>query len=140
MRSPSRVSIAIAVLLSAYVLMNGVLWMPNLTLVRLGLPPFVWPAHPSAFLDVLLALPWWIFLLWPVAVALLAVAAVRLFRGQRARYVFAAGAGIDVVFLILIKLEGAVAGRVFGVDPDYVVIAFLLTLAALTWRMEGAVR
>jgi len=138
--SPKRVRIAIAVLLSAYVLMNGLLWIPNLALVRLGLPPFIFPARPSAFLDVLLALPWSIFLLWPVAVVLLAIAALRLFLGQRARYVFAVGAGIDVVFLVFIKLEGAVAGRVFGVDPDYVVMALLLTLAALTWRTEGAVR
>lgn len=125
--------IVLGIVIAAYAAVNGLLFLPNVTLVRLGVPPLFFPQRPSPFLKVLIEAPWWQFAFWPVAIGLFAWAAYRLLTGRSAVKVYSLALAIDLAFLAMLKIAGARSGRSGAIDPDYVV-AVVLALVVLAIR------
>lgn len=128
--------IGLGVVIAVYAAANGLLFLPNVTLVRLGVPPLFFPEKPSPFLTVLVEIPWWQFVIWPVAIGFLSWAAVRLLAGRAAVKIYAAAVAIDLAFLSLLKIAGARSGRSGAIDPDYIVAAVLLLILVAVWATE----
>ena len=132
-RSCRGLRIGLGILVAAYAAVNGLLFIPNVTLVRLGVPPLFFPQEPSPFLKVLTEVPWWQFLLWPIAVGLFAWAAHRLLTGRVALKIYSLALAIDLAFLAMLKMAGARSGHSGAIDPDYIVAA-VMALVVLAIR------
>lgn len=112
----------------------------TIAMLREGRMPPVLPENMGSFMPVLMTLPQWHFLLWPVAAMLYFVAAWRLLRGKRGALIYTVALVIDLTFLVLLKLAGAVHAEPGAVDLDYVTAAITITVAVVLWLIEQPLR
>jgi len=108
----------------------------TIAMLRAGRMPPILPDNMGSFMPVLLTLPTWHFLLWPVAVVLYFVAAWRLLSGARGAIIYTLALAFDLSFLVLLKRAGAVHTEAGAIDLDYVTAAITITVGVVLWLIE----
>ncbi len=134
--SKQSVRMGLGLLVAAYALFSGGVGFLNVFMLRVGMTPFYIPAKMTDFLGVLTGLPWWQFMLWPLAIVLYFVAAYRLLTGKTAAKIFAVALVCDLLFLTILKVSGAVHSDPKAIDLDYVTAIVTLAIGAAIWWTE----
>ncbi len=125
----------LGLLVGAYAIFTA--WgFTTIAMLREGRMPPMLPENLGSFMPVLMSLPLWHFLLWPVAVIFYFVAAWRLLIGARGALLYTVALGFDLVFLLLLKRAGAVHADPGAIDLDYVTAAITVTVGVVLWLME----